>query len=105
MKIAIIGSGKVGSALGRRWAGLGHEIIYGTREPGSEKIATLLEATGPQSRAASPQEAAASAEVVVLAVPGMAGEATVRRLGWNWRLGARFQPQSSMRRLRLVREL
>jgi predicted dinucleotide-binding enzyme len=29
MKIASIGAGNVGSALGRGWAAAGHEIVFG----------------------------------------------------------------------------
>ena len=37
MKIGIIGAGRVGSTLGRRWAGCGHEIVYGVRNPEDSK--------------------------------------------------------------------
>ena len=33
MKIGIIGTGNVGSALGTRWAGLGHTVMFGARNP------------------------------------------------------------------------
>lgn len=69
--IAVIGTGDVGGALGPEFASLGHVIIYGSRNPSSEKVAALVERTGPDSRAASPLEAAVKAEIVVLAVPGM----------------------------------
>jgi pyrroline-5-carboxylate reductase len=32
MKIAVIGAGKVGSALGSGWAKAGHTIIFGVRD-------------------------------------------------------------------------
>jgi NADPH-dependent F420 reductase len=81
MKIAVIGTGNVGRALGGRWAELGHEVVFGTRDPGGEKAQELLKSTGDRAVAAHPQEAAATAEVVVVAVPGTAGESTVRELG------------------------
>ena len=43
MKIAVLGTGRVGSTLGRRWAALGHEIVFGTRNPVGPTIAPLLE--------------------------------------------------------------
>ncbi|MDX1522321.1 MAG: NAD(P)-binding domain-containing protein, partial [Anaerolineae bacterium] len=46
MKIAVVGTGNVGSTLGRRWAEAGHQITYGTRDPSSDKVGSLLEATG-----------------------------------------------------------
>ena len=60
MKIAIIGSGNVGTSLGDGWSAKGHEVVYGSRSP---KIA----AKG--RRFASIPEAIAASEIVVLAVP------------------------------------
>ncbi len=51
--IAMIGTGDVGGALGREFAALGHEIIYGSRDPGSERVAALVERTGHGARAAT----------------------------------------------------
>jgi len=42
VKIAVIGTGHVGSVLGTRWAKSGHEVIWGTRDPNSDKIHALL---------------------------------------------------------------
>lgn len=67
MQIAIIGGGKVGRALGSRWAAQGHSIIYGVRDPESPKVAELVSATGPNTAAKTVQAAAQAAEVVVLA--------------------------------------
>jgi 8-hydroxy-5-deazaflavin:NADPH oxidoreductase len=67
--VAIIGTGGVGSALGIRWAASGHEIVYGSRSPGSERVVALVAETGHGARAVSPVEAVAAADVVVLAVP------------------------------------
>ena len=79
--IAMIGTGDVGGALGREFAALGHEIIYGSRDPGSERVAALVERTGHGARAATPHEAASKADIVVLAVPGMLVEEIVAGLG------------------------
>ena len=50
-KIAVIGTGNVGSALGPEFAALGHTIVYGSRTP-TEKdvqdlVAFLATLTGP----------------------------------------------------------
>ncbi len=79
--IAMIGTGQVASALGPALAARGHEIVYGSREPGREDVTALLERTGPGASVLSPPEAAASADIVVLAVPGLAVEAITRSLG------------------------
>lgn len=62
MRIGIIGAGNVGGTLGRRWAGAGHEVVFGTRHPGRVE-------TPPGARAAGVREAAEHGEVVVLATP------------------------------------
>ena len=68
MKIAVIGTGSVGRALGFGWLKSGHQVTFGTRDPHSEKVAKLLSAAGDQATAASLQEAVVSADVVVLAL-------------------------------------
>ena len=40
-RIAIIGSGSVAGALGPEFAALGHEVIYGSRDPSQEKVQNL----------------------------------------------------------------
>lgn len=81
MKIAVIGTGSVGRALGSGWARKGHQVLFGTRQPESEKVQALLAAAGGQTRAARPAAAAAGAEVIVLAVPYTAVAETVSSLG------------------------
>lgn len=81
MKIAVLGAGNVGGALGKLWAGRGHEVRFGVPDPGSEKIKTLLATTGGKAQAGSNQEAAAASEVVVLSVPWPAAEQAIRDCG------------------------
>ncbi len=68
MKIAIIGAGGVGSSLGKTWAGKGHAVRYGARNPGSDKVQAALAAT-PGAQASGIAEAVAWADAVVLATP------------------------------------
>jgi predicted dinucleotide-binding enzyme len=79
--IAVIGTGDVGGALGPEFAALGHSVIYGSRNPGSENVVALVERTGHGARAMKPVDAAGKAEIVVLAVPGMLVEEIVTGLG------------------------
>lgn len=81
MKIAIIGTGNVGQALGTGWAQKGHAVIFGSRHPNEEKVRHILKVAGGNARAALPEAAAAEAEVVVLAVPGTAVLTTIPTLG------------------------
>ena len=77
MRIAIIGTGKVGAALAHGLRGKNHQIMLGARDPAG--VAKLAAETG--ARAVRPQEAAAGAEVVILALPWATAEAAVKALG------------------------
>jgi NADPH-dependent F420 reductase len=79
--IALIGTGNVGAALGRRFAGEGHTVLYGSRSPAEAGVTDLVRVTGQGAVAVMPAEAAARARVVVLAVPWDVVEDVVRSLG------------------------
>lgn len=81
MKIGVIGTGNVGKVLGARWAKNGHQVIFGSRDPQSEKIRELLTTLGANARAGSAREAAAASEVVVLATPWAGSQQIVELLG------------------------
>src|SRR5690606_18602045 len=63
----------LGSGLAKRWARAGHEVVIGSRDAGraqasaAELVATLP--AGATLRGASNADAAAEADVVVMAVP------------------------------------
>lgn len=67
MRLAIIGSGNVGSAVAKAAKGLGHDVTVADLE-GSESLQALRTDLG-VTTTTSNQEAAAEADVVVLAVP------------------------------------
>jgi 8-hydroxy-5-deazaflavin:NADPH oxidoreductase len=77
MRMAIIGAGNVGKALGTGWAAKGHEIVFGVRDPAAADDAVLPART----RSASVAEAAKDAEIVVLATPWPATEEAIRAAG------------------------
>jgi 8-hydroxy-5-deazaflavin:NADPH oxidoreductase len=81
MNIAIIGTGNVGKALAQRWLAKGHRVIFGSREPASSKMETLLAGLGTEASGAALESAAKDADVVLLAVPWEAALSTVRSLG------------------------
>ena len=81
MKIAIIGIGNVGGTLGPAWAKAGHDVIFGVRDPNSEKVKTVLENSGQKARAAGVAEAASAAEIVVFATPWSATQDAVQAAG------------------------
>jgi 8-hydroxy-5-deazaflavin:NADPH oxidoreductase len=81
VKIGTIGAGSVGGTLGRAWAAKGHDVVFGVRDPRGPKVQELVRATGGKARAASPAEAAAHGEVVLLATPWAAAQAALRGAG------------------------
>jgi predicted dinucleotide-binding enzyme len=69
VNIAVLGRGKVGSALGARLASAGHRVVYGSRTPSAD--------AGTVSR----RDAVAAAEVVITALPGTAVLGTLEEIG------------------------
>lgn len=67
MNIGIIGSGNIGTGLGKIWAGKGHQVLFSFSRD-QEKLKALA-AAGQNVRAGSPAEAAGHATVLLLAVP------------------------------------
>jgi predicted dinucleotide-binding enzyme len=67
MKIGMIGSGNVGSALGASLARAGHEVMFSSRT--LENDQALAKKIGANARAGTPQQAAAFGQVLVLSVP------------------------------------
>ncbi|HEX9925450.1 MAG TPA: NADPH-dependent F420 reductase, partial [Anaerolineae bacterium] len=85
--IAIIGTGNVGSTLGKGWAAKGHQVIFGTRDPNTAKVRDLLETAGSNTSAALVQEAVAAADIVVLATPWAATQQIVEAVaGWTGKI-------------------
>ncbi len=68
MKIAIIGSGNVGSALAKSWAKAGHRIFVGSRNPENANVKSLADSDSNIS-VHSTGEAIAQAEVILIATP------------------------------------
>ncbi len=81
MKIAIIGTGRVGGTLGKAWAIAGHDLVFGSRDPQSQKAQELVKSIGEKACADTIAAAAAWGEVVVLAVPWNAVEESLRAAG------------------------
>jgi len=67
VKIGIIGSGNVGSAIGAVWVRAGHEVMFSSRH--IEHDQALAADLGAGARAGTPREAAAFGDVVMVSVP------------------------------------
>src|ERR1700687_3431637 len=81
MKIGIIGSGHVGGTLGTRWAKTGHQVTFGSRDPGAPDMKQLLAHAGSNAHAATLQDAAKSGDVLLLSTPWPATKEVVQALG------------------------
>jgi len=78
MKIAIIGTGNVGAALGGSFVRAGHEVTFAAQDAAkTSRVAAEIGAAW----VTSPAEAASTADIIVLAVPYSAVEAAAAELG------------------------
>ena len=66
--IGFIGSGNIGSQLARLAVAQGHDVVM-SNSRGPETLADLIAELGPHARAATPVEAAAAGDLVVVTVP------------------------------------
>jgi 8-hydroxy-5-deazaflavin:NADPH oxidoreductase len=79
MRIAILGAGNVGGALARALAKKNHAIVLGVRDPLASRYKELAESIGHGTEVRGLREAAAAAEVVVLATPWSATQAVLEQ--------------------------
>lgn len=79
--VAIIGTGDMGNSLGPKVAGLGYPVVYGSREPSRQTVRALVQQTGENASAASQRDAAAQAQIVILAVQWPPMEKVAQSLG------------------------
>ena len=79
--VAVLGTGDMGNSFGPRLAALGYRVVYGSRNPTSDKVLALLEVTGHDASAATQKEAAQQADIVLLALPWPAMETIMQNLG------------------------
>jgi predicted dinucleotide-binding enzyme len=80
-RVAIIGTGTLASALGPAIGAQGYRVIYGSRDSNRESVRALVAQTGSNATATSQREAAAQAQIVVLAVPADVVEDVAGTLG------------------------
>jgi predicted dinucleotide-binding enzyme len=66
--IGFIGSGRIGSTVARLATDAGYDVVL-SNSRGPETLAELVEELGPRARAATPAEAAAAGDIVVVSIP------------------------------------
>lgn len=79
--IALIGTGDFGNSFGPRLAALGYPVVYGSRNPQSDKVKALLKKTGHGSTATTQKDAAQQGNIVMLLLPWPAMETITQNLG------------------------
>lgn len=79
MRIGILGSGDVAKSLGRGFLKQGHEVTWGSREPG--KLAPWVRESGKGASSGTFSETAKFGELVVLAVHGTKSVDTIQIAG------------------------
>jgi predicted dinucleotide-binding enzyme len=106
LTIAVIGTGDMGDSLGPQFARMGHQVIYGSRDPESDKAKSLAKMTGNNARVLSQGQAVAAGDVIVLAVPWPAMESVAKSLDLDgkvvidisvaWRQGEDGYPETTI---------
>lgn len=79
LKIGIIGSGKVGGAIGGAWVKAGHEVMFSSLDLEADK--KLAASLGGKATAGTTREAAAFGSVLLMSVPYAAVPAIGKELG------------------------
>jgi len=80
MNIGIVGSGNIGSTLGRLWANKGHKLLFSFSHD-EEKLERLAQECGNGSRAVTPYEAVSLSEIVLFSVPWTQVDEAIKQIG------------------------
>src|SRR5258708_8326028 len=78
-RIAVLGAGKVGGTLGKKWLAAGHEVTFGVRDPGSSRLQSLQTESGTPLVVRTLDQALENAEVVLFSISGASMEETILR--------------------------
>ncbi len=81
MKVAVLGAGKIGGTLAKKWGAAGHQVAIGVRDPAKAEVQSLLKEIGSNARATSIAESVGDADAVLFAVPGAAVPETAEAVG------------------------
>jgi hypothetical protein len=81
MKIGVLGTGMVGSAIASRLVELGHEVMMGSRTAGNRNAATWVTQAGARGQAGTFAETAAFGEIVFNCTHGAGSLAALRAAG------------------------
>jgi predicted dinucleotide-binding enzyme len=77
LNIAVLGAGRIGGTIGRKWAEAGHNVSFGVTDPNGPKSQALRAELGDKVTIGSAADALAAGDVVLVALPGVAVDQTV----------------------------
>ena len=80
-KVGILGSGDVAQKLGAGFVALGHEVLLGSRDPGSEKLQAWKSANGAAAGTGTLEQTAQFGDMLVLATLWTGTENALRLAG------------------------
>ena len=78
-RIAVLGAGKIGGTLGKKWATAGHAVAFGVRDTESMHARALQAELGQFVSIGTLAQALVGAEVVLFALPGEMMEEVIAR--------------------------
>ena len=81
MRVGVLGSGEVGRAFARGFAGRGHDVRIGSRDPATGDLTAWAADEGGGVATGTFADTAAHGELLVLAVAGMAVESAIEQAG------------------------
>jgi hypothetical protein len=84
MKIGIIGAGSVGESLGRALLRAGHEVMFSSRDPESERMQALRQSTG--AAVGTTAETLAYSDIIAVALRWDAVPAVVQAGNWQGKI-------------------
>jgi predicted dinucleotide-binding enzyme len=68
MRLAVLGVGIIGTTIGRRWQDAGHEVVYGVRDPRTDRYREMAGELAISAIA----DAVGASEATLMAIPGSA---------------------------------
>ncbi len=77
LRVAVLGAGNIGGTLGKKWATAGHTVAFGVTDPNGAKAQAVRAELGDSVSVGTAADALASADIVLLAVPGGAMDETI----------------------------
>jgi predicted dinucleotide-binding enzyme len=78
LNVAVLGAGKIGGTIGRKWVNAGHQVTFGVSDPDGKNAQALRDDLGDRAKIGTLADALSSnPDVVFMAIPGGAMESTI----------------------------